>query len=126
LIFVARMALFARMRVLLAAVLLFAMVLCGCARKKAGQAPPSPRAGRPTAPAKAAMGGIVSRVEPVGRFVVLSFPPDQMPAMDQSLNVYRHGAKVAQLKVSGPRRDNNIVADIVTGAPEVGDEARPD
>jgi hypothetical protein len=31
---------------------------------------------------------------------------------------------VAEVKVSGPQRDNNIVADIVTGTPEEGDEAR--
>ena len=114
------------MRVLLAVVLLFAMVLSGCSRKKASQAPPAPRAGRATASAKARVGGIVSRVEPVGRFVVLSFAPDQMPGIDQGLNIYRQGEKVAQVKVSGPRRDNNIVADIVAGAPQVGDEARAD
>jgi len=126
LIFPLGLALLARMRVLLAVVLLFAVVMSGCAGKKPSQAPASPLAGRPNSPGKAAASGIVSRVEPVGRFVVLSFPPDQMPAVDQGLNVYRHGAKVAQVKVSGPRRDNNIVADIVTGAPEVGDEARAD
>ena len=120
------MGLLPRMRVLLAVMLMFAMVLSGCAGKKASQSPPAPRAGKTTGPAKAAVNGIISSVEPVARFVVVSFPPDQMPAVDQALSVYRHGAKVAQVKVSGPRRNNNIVADIVTGAPEVGDEARAD
>ena len=116
------------MRVLLAVVLLFALALSGCARKKASQAPTThaPRAGSHAAPSQTALGGIVSRVEPVARFVVLTFPPDQMPARDQGLNVYRHGRKVAEVKVSGPQRDNNIVADVVAGAPEVGDEARAD
>jgi hypothetical protein len=113
------------MRVLLAVMLLFALVLSGCARKKAAQAPTSasPHAGTAAAP-NLALGGVVSRVEPVARFVVLSFPPDQMPAIDQHLTLYRHAAKVAEVKVSGPQRDNNIVADILKGEPEVGDEAR--
>ena len=113
------------MRVLLAVMLLFAVVLSGCARKKAAQAPTSasPRTGTTAVP-KAVLGGIVTKVEPAARFVVLSFAPDQMPAIDQHLALYRHGAKVAEVRVSGPQRDNNIAADIVTGAPEEGDEAR--
>jgi hypothetical protein len=106
--------------------LLFAMLLSGCAGKKASQAPAAPRTGKPTAQAKAAVGGAVSWVDPVARFVALTCTPDRMPGIDQNLGVYRHGQRVAQVKVSGPRRDNNIVADIVTGAPEVGDEARAD
>jgi hypothetical protein len=49
-----------------------------------------------------------------------------MPALDQQLNLYRKGAKVAEVKVTGPQRDKNIIADIVTGTPEVDDEARAD
>jgi hypothetical protein len=116
------------MRALLAVILLFALVVPGCARKKAAGAPTAsaPRAGTGTAPAKAAWTGEVSRVNPVARFVVLSFPLDQMPVLDQRLNLYRRGAKVAEVKVTGPQRGNSIVADTVTGAPEVGDEARSD
>ena len=78
------------------------------------------------APSKTVLAGEVVRVNAVARFVVLSFPLDQMPAMDQRLNLYRHGAKVAEVKVTGPQRDRNVVADILTGAPDVGDEVRPD
>jgi hypothetical protein len=126
LILVPQIALLRRMRISLVLMPLFAMVLSGCAGKKTNQAPPAPRAGTPAAFAKASVGGIVSRVEPVARFVVLSFPPDQVPAVDQGLNIYRQGAKIAQVKVSGPRRDNSIVADVISGVPEVGDEARAD
>jgi hypothetical protein len=72
------------------------------------------------------LAGEVSRVNPAARFVVLTFPSDQMPVMDQLLNLYRQGAKVAEVKVTGPQRGNSIVADMVGGAPEVGDEARAD
>jgi hypothetical protein len=116
------------MRALLAVILLFALVPSGCARKKAAplSTAGAPRAGAAVTPAKAGLAGEVSSVNPVARFVVLTFPRDQMPAMDQRLNLYRHNAKVAEVKVTGPRRDNHIIADIVTGAPEVGDEARAD
>ncbi|MEI6391531.1 MAG: hypothetical protein WCT12_10555 [Verrucomicrobiota bacterium] len=122
------------MRVLFVVILLFAMAASGCARKKA---PPPPGTGSPRArtagagkgadaPSKTVLAGEVVRVNAVARFVVLSFPLDQMPAMDQRLNLYRHGAKVAEVKVTGPQRDRNVVADILTGAPDVGDEVRPD
>jgi hypothetical protein len=116
------------MRVLLAIVLLFALVASGCARKKAAQPhnAGSARAGTAAAPSETALAGEVSTVNPVARFVVLSFPLGQMPAIDQHLNLYRRGAKVAEVKVTGQQRGINIIADIVTGAPEVGDEARAD
>ena len=116
------------MRVLLAFTLPFAIALSGCAHKQPAPASPSasPRAGTAAVSGKTALGGVVSRVEPVGRFVVLTFPPGQMAAVDEHLAVYRHGAKVGEVKVSGPQRDNNTVADIVTGQPEVGDEVRLD
>ncbi len=60
----------------------------------------------------------------VGRFVVLSFPVGQMPALDQSLFLYRDGLKVAEIKITGPQQDNNTVADLVTGDAQVGDEVR--
>ena len=114
------------MRVLLAVMLLFALVLSGCARNKAGRQPTDSSAGAGAAGSKAAIAGEVARVNPVGRFVVLSFPPHQMPVLDQPLSVYRRGSKVAAVKVTGPQRGNSIVADILTGAPEAGDEARAD
>jgi hypothetical protein len=59
-----------------------------------------------------------------GRFVVLVFPVGQMPNLDQELFLYRNGMKVGEVKVTGPQRDNNIVADLVTGEAQVGDEVR--
>jgi hypothetical protein len=59
-----------------------------------------------------------------GRFVVLSFPPGQMPKLDQSLFLYREGMKVGEVKITGPQRENNIVADLVAGEAQVGCEVR--
>jgi len=66
----------------------------------------------------------VASYNAVGRFVVLSFPVGQMPRLDQTLFLYRNGLKVAEVKVTGPQRDNNIVADLVTGDAQVGDDVR--
>jgi hypothetical protein len=59
-----------------------------------------------------------------GRFVVLGFPVGQMPKSDQGLFLYRDGMKVGEVKITGPQRENNIVADLVTGEAQVGDEVR--
>ena len=59
-----------------------------------------------------------------GRFVVLGFPVGQMPKLEQGLFLYREGMKVGEVKITGPQRENNIVADLVTGEAEVGDEVR--
>jgi hypothetical protein len=59
------------------------------------------------------------------RYVVLSFPVGQMPKPDQSLFLYRDGMKVGEVKIdSSQQRDNFIVADLVTGEAQVGDEVR--
>lgn len=57
-------------------------------------------------------------------FVVMTFSPGEVPAIGNTLNVYRKGEKIGEVKVTGPQRDNNTVADIVTGELLVGDEVR--
>jgi hypothetical protein len=59
-----------------------------------------------------------------GRFVVLSFPIGQLPGLGQTFFVYHDGLKAGEVKISGPQRDNNIVADVVTGEAQAGDEVR--
>jgi len=59
-----------------------------------------------------------------GRFVVLGFPISKMPRQDQTLFLYRNGMKVGEVRINGPQRDNNVVADLVAGEAQVGDEVR--
>lgn len=66
----------------------------------------------------------VVSVNNVGRFVVLGFPPEQMPKLQQTLFLYRAGLKVAEVKVTGPQQESNIVADLVNGEAKVGDTVR--
>ena len=71
--------------------------------------------------------GLVGKVETVNpnlRYVVLSFPIGHLPALEQRLNVYRHGLKVGEVKVTGPQIEDNVVADIVEGDSGPGDEVR--
>ena len=60
----------------------------------------------------------------VGRFVIVGFPNNQLPQMQQTLFLYRAGLKVAEVKIIGPQDGNNIVADIVSGDAKVGDTVR--
>ena len=68
--------------------------------------------------------GKVALVNSTGRFVVLNFPLGKMAAAEQRLDLYRRGLKVGEVKVTGPAREDNIVADLVAGEADVGDEAR--
>jgi hypothetical protein len=71
--------------------------------------------------------GLVGKVETANqslRYVVLSFPIGHLPAIEQRLNVYRHGLKVGEVKVTGPQIEDNVVADIVEGDSGPGDEVR--
>ncbi|HVU27365.1 MAG TPA: hypothetical protein VHG71_06475 [Verrucomicrobiae bacterium] len=70
------------------------------------------------------LAGNVVSYNSVGRFVVLSFPVGQLPKIGQPLFLYRAGLKVATLKITGPQHDNDIVADVVSGEAQVGDEVR--
>lgn len=68
--------------------------------------------------------GMVMAVDPEMRFVVLNYALGWLPGPGQELTVYRHGLRVGTVKVSGPRRDDNVTADITDGELKAGDEAR--
>jgi hypothetical protein len=74
----------------------------------------------------AAVSGKVAAVDSGNRFAVVTFPLGSVPGKDRQLNVYRNGIKVAGLKVTGPQRGNNTVADIVSGEVQANDEVRTD
>jgi hypothetical protein len=117
------------MRILLSVMLCFALALSGCSWMKAAKKPDKaqPRAGAPATTTEApgnVLVGKVALVNGTARFVVLNFPLGKMAAAEQRLNLYRHGSKVGEVKVTGPQRADNIVADLVAGEAEIGDEAR--
>jgi hypothetical protein len=69
--------------------------------------------------------GKVARVNPALRFVVINFPIGHLPATDQHLNLFRQGLKVGEVKVTTLQYEDNVVADLIAGESELGDEARP-
>ena len=66
----------------------------------------------------------VAAYNSAGRFVVLMFPVGPMPAKDQTLFLYHDGLKTGEVKITGPQRDNDVVADLIAGTAQVGDEVR--
>ena len=108
------------------------LVISGCAGKRNARLPDAGREGASTnspsqklvvTPATALVGKVV-QVNTAGRFVVLNFPLGRLPALEQRMNLYRGGLKVGEVKITGPQDDDNIVADLITGDSEVGDQAR--
>jgi hypothetical protein len=87
--------------------------------------PQTPQSGQKvTVTPENALIGKVKRVNPAARFVVLSFPIGQLPAADQQFSVYRRGLKVGEIKITNQQLNEYIVADIVEGDAEEGDEVR--
>jgi hypothetical protein len=115
------------MRILIPPALLLAALLGnGCGLFHYPSPPPPPAATIAPAivtPDNSLTANVIS-YNPAGRFVVLGFPVGRMPRLEQGLFLYRNGLKVAEVKVTGPQRDNNIVADLITGEAQVGDEVR--
>lgn len=68
--------------------------------------------------------GRISSVNPVSRFVVITYPSSTLPKKDQRLGVYREGRKVGEVKATGPERDTITAADLISGEAELGDEVR--
>ena len=124
----------ARMRILALCLMSAFLFQLGCAGSKsrmtmggAGDASPV-FANLPTqklivTPATGLAGKIV-KVNMPGRFVVLNFPIGHLPVIDQRMNIYRLGLKVGEVRVSGPQMDDDIVADLITGEAQTGDDVR--
>ncbi len=68
--------------------------------------------------------GKVVKVHATARFVVLNFPVGTLPEQGATLGLFRDGLKVGDARVAGPQLDDNVVADLVSGEAQVGDEAR--
>lgn len=112
----------------LLAILLVALVAPGCSYLKY-----HPLSAKSQAPADKtivtpdmSLAARVISINDAGRFVVLTFPEDKMPKVAQTMYLYRAGMKVAEVKITGPQQERNIVADLVSGDPKVGDTVRGD
>jgi hypothetical protein len=80
-----------------------------------------------TAPVITPVNSPVGRVSSVNLQVmiaVVAFPVGQVPAAGERYAVFRAGQKVGELKMSEETADTLRVADITSGALQVGDEVR--
>jgi hypothetical protein len=116
-------------RLLWLATLSVVLLACGCASRKAAsfeesQGSADTRNQTLIVIPENSLSGKVLRVNTEGRFVVLNFPIGKLPYIGQRLNVYRRNLKVGEVKVTGPQREDNIVADISTGEAGIGDDVR--
>jgi len=105
------------------------LLLCGCAGKKPAVQKPAPRSADVRNQSliitpENSLSGKVLKVNREARFAVLNFPIGRLPSIGQLLNIYRHDLKVGEVKVTGPQKEDNIVADIIVGETEVGDLVR--
>jgi hypothetical protein len=128
---------------------LLAVILCaGCAGKRkktdaaapaaptgtvgASAAPSSPKqkskapdTAKPIVTPESGLTGKVVSYNDDGRFAVLNFPIGHMPAAEQRLFAYRNGLKVGEIKIDRHWQLNElIVADLLTGEAQPGDEVR--
>ena len=116
-------------RLLWLATLSVVLLACGCASRKPAafeesQGSADTRNQTLIVVPENALVGKVLRVNTEGRFVVLNFPIGKLPFIGQRLNIYRRNLKVGEVKVTGPQREDNIVADISTGEAGIGDDVR--
>lgn len=47
-----------------------------------------------------------------------------MPETGQTFSIYHAGVKVGEVRITGPQRDTDTVADLTQGSAEEGDDVR--
>jgi len=101
-----------------------ATLMAGCAQPTA----PRPGVAKTSAPVitpDLRPMGHVQMVNTSGHFVVVSFANGFMPDVEDKLGVFRDGSKIGEIKITGPQREYNIAAEILSGDPQVQDEVKP-
>ena len=103
------------------------VLMTGCASNKDAKyadVPGAPTQENPVVKSANVISGKVMSYNKVGRFAVVNFPVTQMPPVGQTLSLFRDNLKVGEVKITGPQRDDNIIADLVKGEAQVGDQVR--
>jgi hypothetical protein len=103
------------------------LLVAGCLTGCSGSAPSGNPRAAPPAPAilpDLAVYGRVVSVNPALRYVVMDFPIRSVPAVGQTLQVYRQDQKVGEVRVSGPILGTAAAGDLLAGQAAVNDEVR--
>ena len=68
--------------------------------------------------------GRVIRINPRLKFVVLDYSLNRIPGLGTHLKLYRGLEIVGEVALNGPVQGETAAADIISGTPELGDQAR--
>ena len=109
---------------LLLSLLMSGILVSGCASHHQKQATPTPGASKTIVTPDASLAAKVVQYNSTGRYVVLSIPAGKLPKAGQSLFIYHNGLKVAEVKTDEWQLNSYVVADMVTGDAQIGDEVR--
>ncbi len=102
------------------------LTLCGCsASSRALMLMPAPDFPAVIRPLDGSVGSVVLVNERL-RFVVLDYSFSTLPPTGSFLEVYRSTNRVGRVRLSRWSNPTTAAADILEGAPQVGDTARPD
>lgn len=108
------------------AVVVGLLTLCGCsASSRARMLMPAPDFPAVIHPLDGSVGSVVLVNERL-RFVVLDYSFSTLPPTGSFLEVYRSTNRVGRVRLSRWSNPTTAAADILEGAPQVGDTARPD
>lgn len=58
------------------------------------------------------------------KFAIVNFPFGTLPKAESRLAVYRKGLRVGELRATAQQKDTNVVADLMSGSAQNGDEVR--
>ena len=92
---------------------LLSLVLCACA---------APKKKGPTAPVGPHLVGTVALIDTSGGFVLVDVGTYYLPGTGKTLKCYSGGKETAELSSTPERKIPFITADIVKGAPNLGDQ----
>ena len=102
------------------------LALCGCSTTHSPRfLTPSPEFPAIIRPLDGSVGSVIQIHERL-RFVILDYSLSALPPSGSSLVVYRGSERVGSLRLSRWTRPGTAAADIVDGAPRIGDVARPE
>ena len=104
-------------------VLVAMLILAACASKSA-KTKPGQGTNAPITKASSVLVGRIDSVNMKGRYVIINFPIGALPLVGLTVDVYREGLKVAELKITPPQQNNLTAADIMAGEVRVGDQVR--
>lgn len=104
------------------------LILSGCAHAPSASAPKAPAGKTRPAPVITPVNLLQGKVVTLNtqlRFVIVDFGLGQTPAVGQTLDIYRNGEKIGEVKISEQSRSNLFAADVVAGNVQVGDVVKP-